>query len=188
MNGNSTVTLLRFRQQRAQVWHLERSVRFNGNSAARASAETLEQGREHDQLTLTPSDAMKVREALEKDHAGAQEGLVDTLLGIVDRAWRRSVHAQERNTAFSQFLGSLQGQRGKILKKDGRTVLGVPSCPDENPRPLGEQVAMGLKVLSRDPFFLPFVGEIDEDGFADQGLQGDAIEGHPAFDDVRGGV
>jgi hypothetical protein len=44
---------------------------LNGYSAARASAETLEQGREHDQLTFIPSDAMKVREALEKDDACA---------------------------------------------------------------------------------------------------------------------
>jgi hypothetical protein len=44
---------------------------LNGHSAARASAETLEQGRENDQLTFIPFDAMKVREALEKDHAGA---------------------------------------------------------------------------------------------------------------------
>ena len=110
---------------------------------------------------------------------------MDTLLGIVDRAWRRSVHSQERNAALCQVLGSLQGQTGKILKKEGRTVMGVPACPYENPRPLAEHVAMGSKVLGRDPSLFPFVREIDEDGFADQDLQGDAIEGHPALDDMR---
>ena len=111
-----------------------------------------------------------------------------TLLRIIDRAGRRSVHAQERNATLSQILGSILGQTGKILKKQGRTVIGVPACPYENPRPLAEHVAMGSKVLGRDPSLFPFVREIDEDGFADQDLQGDAIEGHPAFDDVRGGV
>lgn len=53
----------------SQIRHLERSVRLNGHSAARAPAEALEQGREHDQLTFIPCDAMKVREALEKNNA-----------------------------------------------------------------------------------------------------------------------
>jgi hypothetical protein len=47
---------------------------------------------------------------------------------------------------------------------------------------------MGSKVLGRDPAPFPFVREIDEDGFADQGLQGDAIKGHPSFDNMRGRV
>jgi hypothetical protein len=40
---------------------------------------------------------------------------VDTLLGIVDRAGRRSVHSQEPNAAFSQILGSLQSQTWELL-------------------------------------------------------------------------
>ena len=44
---------------------------------------------------------------------------------------------------------------------------------------------MGSKVFACDPLFFLFVGEIDEDGFADQGAQGDEIEGHPAFHDMR---
>jgi hypothetical protein len=44
---------------------------LKGYSAARASAETLEQGREHNQLTFIPSDVMKIREAFEKHDACA---------------------------------------------------------------------------------------------------------------------
>ena len=65
---------------------LKRSHALNGHSAARASAEALEKRREHDQLTFIASEAMKVREAFEKDNACAQEGFVNPLVGIIDRA------------------------------------------------------------------------------------------------------
>ena len=80
---------------------------MNGHSAARASAEALEKRREHDQLTFIASEAMKVREAFEKHNACPQQGFVNTLVGIIDRAGRGSVHAQERNAATSEILGSL---------------------------------------------------------------------------------
>ena len=86
----------------------KRSRALNGHSAARASAESLEKRGEHDQLTFIPSEAMKVREAFEKDNACAQEGFVNPLVWIINRAGRWSVHAQKRNAAFSQVLGSLQ--------------------------------------------------------------------------------
>ena len=44
---------------------------------------------------------------------------------------------------------------------------------------------MGLKVLSRDPVLFPLAREIEKDGFADQGFEGNPVESHPAFDDMR---
>jgi hypothetical protein len=161
---------------------------LNGHGAARASAETLEQGRENHQVTFIPSDAMKVREALEKHNAGAEEGLVDALLGIIDGAGRGSVHSEERNAAVSQLLGSLQGQTGEILKKDRGTVMGIPPGSYENPRPLVKQVAAGFKIPARDPVFFPFGRKIQEHGLADQSLKGNAVKGSPAVDDVRRSV
>jgi len=63
-----------------------KSKYFKSNSAARASAQPLEKRREHDQLTFIASDEMEVREAFEKNNACTQEGFVNALLGIIDRA------------------------------------------------------------------------------------------------------
>ena len=71
------------------------------------------------------------------------------------------------------------------MKKEGRTVMGVPAGSYENPRPLAEDVAMGLKVRARDPVLFPLAREIEKDGFADQGFEGNPVESHPAFDHMR---
>ena len=47
---------------------------------------------------------------------------------------------------------------------------------------------MGLKLFSRDPFVFTFAGEIEDCGFADQGFQGNPVQGYPAFDDMGGSV
>jgi hypothetical protein len=51
---------------------------------------------------------MKVREAFEKDNPCPQEGFVDALLWIIDRAGGGGIHAQERDATLCENLGSLQ--------------------------------------------------------------------------------
>lgn len=110
---------------------------------------------------------------------------MDTLVGVIDWAGRGSVHAQERNAAVRQVLGSLRGQTGKILKIKRGSVVGVPARSYENPCTRTEHVTMGLKLLSRDPFFSLFAREIEDHSFADQGFKRNPVESHPAADDMR---
>jgi hypothetical protein len=158
---------------------------LNGHCAAWASAEPLEKRREHDQLTFIAFEAMKVSEAFQKNNACAQEGFVDTLLGIVDRAGGGSVHTQKRNSTISQMLGGLQGQTGKILKKERRAVVEVPPRSQENPCTRRKHFVAGLKVLACDPVLISFFREIEDDSLADERFEGNLIQRHPAFDDMR---
>jgi hypothetical protein len=128
---------------------------------------------------------MKIREALEKDNVCAEEGFVYPLPRIIDRTGRRSVHAQESDSPLCQDLGSLQGQTGKILKKERGPIVFVPPCSYEDPCPPAKPVAVSLQILWRDPILFPLARTIDENGFADQGFERDPVKRPSAFGDMR---